>query len=101
MSLHSGDKEWGDKAPCMIASHNVLTSVPESSHYLQHRGDDVLMSQNLSLKHLMLLEELHLGLHVAEVSSIVFCHLHHPVRHPLLGLVRDADSYRYDSPQNK
>lgn len=44
------------------------------------------MSQDLSLKHLMLLEKLHLGLQIAEVGSIVFRHLLHPLGHPLLSL---------------
>lgn len=44
------------------------------------------MSQDLSLKHLMFLQELHFGLQIAEVRSLVLCHLLHPLRHPLLSL---------------
>lgn len=56
------------------------------SSYLQHGGDDLAMSQDLGLKHLVPLQELHLGLQVAEVSSVVLSHLLHPLRHPLLSL---------------
>lgn len=45
-----------------------------------------MVRQDFSLKHLMFLQEFHLGLQVAEVSFTVLCHLLHPLRHPLLCL---------------
>ena len=54
--------------------------------YQQHGADDLAVRQDLSLKHLMLLEELHLGLQIGQVGFTVLRHLLHPLRHPLLGL---------------
>lgn len=64
----------------------MITSETDVSSYLQHSGDDLAVSHDLGLKHLVPLEELHLGLQVAEVGPLVLSHLLHPLRHPLLGL---------------
>lgn len=68
--------------------------------HLQHRGDDLAMSHDLGLKHLVPLEELHLGLQVGEVGPLVLSHLLHPLGHPLLGLASvQARQHLYNSTQ--
>lgn len=62
------------------------------SFYLQHRADDLAVSQDLGLEHLMLLQKLHLGLQIAEVGSTVLRHLLHPLRHPLVSLTDTQNS---------
>lgn len=67
--------------------HNNLPYCwPSGCSYQKYISDDLMVSQDFSLKHLMFLQEFHLGLQVAEVSFTVLCHLLHPLRHPLLCL---------------
>ena len=54
--------------------------------HLLHRLDDLVVGEDLGLEHLVLLEELHLGLQVAQVLLGVLLHLKHALRHPLLRL---------------
>lgn len=88
----------------VICSHLISVHVFTSSYlshlislhfitsHLQHRADDLAVSQDLGLKHLMFLEELHLGLQTAEVGFTVLRHLLHPLRDPLVSLTNRAES---------
>lgn len=54
--------------------------------YQQYGSDDLAVSQDLSLKHLMFLEKLHLGLQITEVRFTILHHFLHALGHPFFSL---------------
>lgn len=54
--------------------------------HLLHRLNDLTVGQDLGFKHLVLLQELHFDLQVAQVHLGVLLHLLHALRNPLLRL---------------